>query len=254
MARDVGKRPRSLSHDGLGSRQSQPRETERDAGEPGSRKAVRQPACIGEQRGHHRCQRHSQIAEHAVHADGAARLVAGGVHQHGGADRMVDRREQSSGRERDRQHHRRTGKRRRRHREAGAEKEQRHQRRPADALRNPPLRQREQPVEQEHARGERQDRPIRVAKPPVRHRHCQHRGGQDQQRIVGEAMRGIDESDQACVRCHVRTSSTGVAPGPKVGCLTFDVRPSFVSDRTPCRPLPPAPVRGGATAPCRLCL
>jgi hypothetical protein len=152
VARDVGKWPRSLSHDGLGSRQSPPRETERDAGDARQQEGGAPAGCIGEQRGHHRCQRHSQIAEHAVHADGAARLVAGGVHQHGGADRMVDRREQSSGRERDRQHHRRTGKRRRRHREAGAEKEQRHQRRPADALRNPPLRQREQPVEQEHAR------------------------------------------------------------------------------------------------------
>ena len=95
-------------------------------------------------------------------------LVAGGVHQHRGADRMIDRGEQPGRRHAQRQHQRRGGERRRHHGQPGADEEHRHQRRPSDALCDPALRQREQPVEHEHAGRERQDRPVvarRTARP-----------------------------------------------------------------------------------------
>ena len=60
---------------------------------PGSTKAQCQPSRAATQRRHHRRQRHAEIAEGAVDADRAADAAGRGggrLHQHGGADRVVD--------------------------------------------------------------------------------------------------------------------------------------------------------------------
>jgi hypothetical protein len=150
---------------------------------------------VGQEGGHDRGQGDPQVAEYAVHADRPARFVAGGLHQHCGPDRVVDRGETSGERQGYGQHGGGTGETGADQASGDAQEERAHQDLAAEALRQPALRQRQQAVEHEHAGGEGQDRAIRLAERAAGNRHRQHGGGQDQQAIVGDRVGGVDEHD-----------------------------------------------------------
>ena len=98
-------------------------------------------------------------------------------------------------------------------------------------------------VQHEHPGGERQDRAVVVAEPAARRDHGQHRGRQDQQRIMREAVRRVDEGDQARVRASsagLLAASPGVSrrlalsAGAAVGCpLTVDRTAKLCRNQTP---------------------
>ena len=59
---------------------------------------------VGQEGSYDRGQRNPQVAEYAVHADGAAGFFTRGLHQHCRADRVVDRSETSGECQGDGQH------------------------------------------------------------------------------------------------------------------------------------------------------
>ena len=195
--RDLGKGPCGILASRIVRRLDEPCRAEPEADQPRHDERRAPADLLRQERGHDRRQRDAEIAEHAVDADRAPDPVARRLDQHRGADRMVDRREQPGRRKRQGERQRARCEPRRRERKPGAEEERRHHGAAAEPRREPPLRQRADPVEHEHAGRERDDRPVFGPEFPSRARHREHRRRQDQERVVGQQVGGVDENDLA---------------------------------------------------------
>jgi hypothetical protein len=138
------------------------------------------------------CRRcYAEISPYAVDAHLAAELVGIG-HDHGGADRMIDRCKQSNREQRDAQLQRRLYQPDRDHRQADAGEIDHHHVAPAPPVAKPAGRQRPRAKGDEARRGIGQQ--LRIGHAHGRPHH-DHRGGEDQHRVVIDEMADIDVGD-----------------------------------------------------------
>jgi hypothetical protein len=197
---------RAAMRGGLQRRRAQPQQAHRGAEQCRCHEGRAPADLVGKEGGDNRRQRHAQVAEYAVDADDPAGPVAGGLHQHRGADRVVDRGEQADPAQREPQHQGRARQCGGEQRKRGAEEERAHQHLAAEPLCQPALRQRDQAVEHEHAGRQRQDRPVLGAERPAGACHHQNCGRQDQQAVMGHGVGRVDEDDLPCGGSHAPQS------------------------------------------------
>ncbi len=150
------------------------------------------PSQAGDERrcraGGERC---AEIAANAVEGERAA--AHGRVlDQHGGADGMVDRREQAERRERNGEHDEIRREASRHERKAAAGVEHRHHVTPAPVVAKPARRQREHTKSEEGRRAERDQFGVAAA---VNDLQPDHHRREDQHHVMVERMRPIDEAD-----------------------------------------------------------
>ena len=116
---------------------------------------------------------------------------------------MINRHKRPHGAKRDRQHQRRWRKARRHHEGARPHEEGHHQKAPPEAIRKPAHGQGANSVNHEHGGAECKDGPvIPTEKLGILLHHGEHGGRQDQQAVMGETMRGIDQNHLPPCRIH----------------------------------------------------
>ncbi len=161
---------------------------DREGGAPAQRRHQRGGDASGERR--------ADIAAYAVEGERAAargRLLD----QHGSADRMVDRREHPEREQRDREHNQVRRRRRGQQRQPAAGIEQQQHVAPAPAVAEPAGGEREHAEGDERRGAERDQLGIAAA---VDRLETEHHGREDEDHVVVERMRPVDETDGAAAR------------------------------------------------------